>query len=227
MTWQMHLFFLLDSSGSMTGPRIAEVNAAMRTIGEAVDRRGGEEGFIPRFHVLTFNSGVWWLCGTSALEGITGAELAQRWQDLQTGGSTDTAAAIREILPGLTQSALGRHGIRPLIVLVTDGMSNQPWDTLEAVRALSAALGGRTTRAAIGIGGYDPAELEAFASTGQVVLPDGAGVPEERKLIFDVKDIRHLAGLLAAVSKAPACPPGWREEDAPPVVRLPGDEDDW
>ena len=225
--WTAHLFFLLDSSGSMTGPRIAEANKAMRAMGPAVEERGREQGFTPRFHVLTFSSGVQWLCGTSALEGISGGELARRWQDLQAEGVTETAGAIREILPGLTRAALGERAIRPLIVLVTDGMSTRPDDTRKAIRALSEALGGRTSRVAVGIGNYSLDELVAFASMGRVGPPDGAGEPEKRKLIFDVKNVARLSDLLVTVSKAPVCPPEWTEADALPVVPLPAAEDDW
>ena len=201
---EVHLFFLLDTSGSMYGQRIQSLNMAMRNVAEKVDELAIKKEVSAFFHVLSFNSMMHWLCGTSASRGISGTELRSQWVDLKAEGGTETAAAIEEIIPALTVGNLGHHTFRPLVVLVTDGQSNRPADTVAAAMRLSEVLGGKTTRIAIGVVEYNQAELDSFASVGKVVTMDEfgdvIGEPVEQKLVFPVANAGDLTGVIQAAA---------------------------
>ena len=199
---EVHLFFILDNSGSMGGTPIQTLNEAMETVFPALVNVANSKEVTAFFHVLAYNTDIHWLCGSTAEEGIPMDQF--HWHEIGAGGRTNTAGAIRAILPGLSQKYLGHKTYRPVIILITDGESDSFVETKAAIQELDQKQ--KTTRIAIGVQGYNPQELEEFASTGKVVEIDAFGDqvndPVEQKLIFPVADAQRIAGIIksAAVS---------------------------
>lgn len=192
----IHLFFLLDSSGSMSRGLIQTLNEAMANTMHELEDEANRKEVTAMVHILTFNSSVSWLCGTTAETGVNVKDI--HWMDISEGGNTDTAAAIRAILPGLSRDFLGHHAYRPIIVLITDGYSDDRAETQQAIRELNARQ--KTINIAVGVSGYNADELDDFASDGTVVHKDSMGndicTEENKKFIFPVADAQNLAHII-------------------------------
>ncbi len=195
----IHFFFLLDVSGSMSGSPIQTLNEAMANVLPAIQRVGNNKEVTPIVHVLAFNSGMQWLCGTSATFGIEAKDIV--WSDISASGGTDTAGAISEILEGLSQRHLGYHTYRPIIILITDGYSNDTAATAAAVDKLVARQ--KSIRVAVGVNGYNASELDTFASTASLTITDDLGnelAAREQKLIFPVDRADQLAFVIRDIA---------------------------
>lgn len=115
-----HLIFMVDTSGSMKGAKIASLNAAVRDslldVGE-ISRNCGDSQI--KIAVLEFNNDAKWMF-VQPIE----AEKFQ-WQDLSTGGMTAFGKAIAELNSKLSKSNgfMGEStGCRaPAIILLSDG----------------------------------------------------------------------------------------------------------
>lgn len=115
----MVLFFLVDTSGSMYGNKIGELNDAMReTIPDLKDLSDGNPDAAIKIAVLQFDTDVRWLYPQPV-----GSENF-RWNDLQAAGLTSLGTALRELDSKLSknqymQEAAGSYA--PVIILLSDG----------------------------------------------------------------------------------------------------------
>ena len=117
----MHLIFLVDTSGSMSGTKIASLNTAVREtlndIGEISANNGDAQ---IKVAVLEFSSGAQWM--------YPQPEPSEdfKWQDLEASGLTSLGAAYSELNVKLSKSSgfmAEPTGSRaPAMILLTDGM---------------------------------------------------------------------------------------------------------
>ena len=119
----MTLFFLIDTSGSMTGVNIAAVNDAMRELLkknseiEEVSKKNPDAKI--KFAVLSFSSGTDWITPTPIEFDGT-----YKWKDLQAGGVTDLGEAFLQLDSKLDRNAFLQDpaGVKaPVVILLTDG----------------------------------------------------------------------------------------------------------
>lgn len=196
----IHLFFLLDNSGSMSGASIQTLNEAMVNTMSELKAEADRKEVTAMMHILSFNSSIRWLCNTSAEEGLPVENI--NWADISANGGTNTASAIRSILPGLSRRLLGHHAYRPIIVLITDGYSDNRAETQQAIQELLARQ--KTINVAVGVSGYNDVELNDFASEGTVLHKDGLGnvigTVTGCKFIFPVADAQNLAKIIGEVA---------------------------
>lgn len=120
----MPLIFLVDTSGSMDGAKIASLNVAvqesLKDVGE-ISKNNSDAQI--KVAVLEFSSGTQWMY-PQPIESES-----FKWQDLKAGGLTSLGAAYSELNEKLSKS----HGFMaeptgsraPAIILLTDG---QPTD---------------------------------------------------------------------------------------------------
>jgi len=86
-----------------------------------------------------------------------------------TGGSTNTAAALQLLLSSAQDGTMGlRNGYTQIAIVVTDGRSNDPEETLAAAAALHAA--GIYQIYAAGLGSANMVEVNAIASDPSLVF---------------------------------------------------------
>lgn len=149
----MHLIFLVDTSGSMVGAKIASLNTAIREalndVGE-ISKNNSDAQI--KIAVLEFASDIQWMYPQPQ-----DSETFQ-WQDLQAGGLTSLGAAYNELNDKLSRShgfMTEPTGVRsPAIILLTDG---QPTD--EYKRPLERLKGNKwfeiSVKVAIAIGDED------------------------------------------------------------------------
>jgi uncharacterized protein YegL len=115
----MVLFFLVDTSGSMTGEKIGSLNDAIReTVPDLKDLSSDNADAAIKIAALSFDSSVRWLYS----EPIDSEEF--HWSDLSANGTTMLGAALRELNSKLSKVAFlseATGSYAPVIILLSDG----------------------------------------------------------------------------------------------------------
>ena len=124
----MTLFYVVDTSGSMTGDKICSVNSAME---EAItvdlpDISTANDDAEIRVAIMQFSSGCSWITPSSGPIGIGDVI----WNDLHPSGLTDLGAACVELDKKLSrneflESQTGAYA--PVILLFSDGGPTDNW----------------------------------------------------------------------------------------------------
>lgn len=119
------LFFLIDTSGSMTGSKIGQVNQAVEEALPKIRNLGGSDADI-YFAPIVFGEKVEWV-----YESPQSVETA-RWDRISANGMTPLGAAFREVNKKMSRAAYltSPHGsFAPVVFLLTDGYPNDDWIT--------------------------------------------------------------------------------------------------
>lgn len=125
---ELHVFFVLDTSGSMEGASISALNHAVEETTEALKTLAESNGDADlKIAVLEFNTDCKWVTSN-------GPESAEdfEWEYLEAGGITNIGAALREL-----DSKLSRHeylksvvgALMPVIVFMTDGFATDDYES--------------------------------------------------------------------------------------------------
>lgn len=154
---QLHMFFLLDCSGSMEGENIRSLNYAMRSAIPEM-RKAAEDNVEVDVMVraICFADGAIWHIGQPI------AVQDMDWKDLTARGHTAMGAALKLAAEQLTPAGMPGPQLRPVMILVSDGKPTD--DFAEGLHALDAApYGAKAIRIAIAIGNdADEAGLRRF-----------------------------------------------------------------
>lgn len=124
----MTLFYLVDTSGSMSGSRIGTVNAAMEEcIPLLKEVAAANDDAEIKVAILQFSSGCSWVTPASGPLGIDDII----WNDLQAGGMTEFGGALLELDKKLSRneylnSQTGAYA--PVILLLSDGGPTDNWE---------------------------------------------------------------------------------------------------
>ena len=143
---ELHVFYVLDTSGSMQGQPIQRLNRAMEETTQALKQLARHNGDAKvKIAVMEFNSTVRWMqpAGPEDMEDFF-------WQDLSAAGMTYVGAALDEL-----NSKLSRHAFLssmtgaflPVIIFMTDGYANDDYQA-----ALGRAMQNRWFRKATRVG---------------------------------------------------------------------------
>jgi len=124
---ELHVFYVLDTSGSMSGERISQLNHAMEECTEALKKLAQNNGDAKlKIAVLEFNSGCRWITSN----GPEDLEEDFEYEYLKAGGVTDMGTALKEL-----NSKLSRHAflnsvtgaLMPVIIFMTDGKATDDY----------------------------------------------------------------------------------------------------
>lgn len=124
----LHVFYVLDTSGSMAGTRISTLNRAMEESVQALKEVAKSNGDAKlKLAVLEFNSSCKWVTSN----GPEDLEEDFFWDPLSAGGLTDVGAALKEL-----GSKLSRKGflnsmtgaLMPIIIFMTDGFATDNYE---------------------------------------------------------------------------------------------------
>jgi uncharacterized protein YegL len=164
-----HLIFMVDTSGSMSGAKIASLNTAVRDalddVGE-ISKNCGDSQI--KISVLEFSSSVSWMYAQPVE-----AEKFQ-WQDLSASGTTAFGGACAELNAKLSKSNgfMGeKTGCRaPAIILLSDGVPTDEYahrlEKLKDNRWFKAGV-----KVAISIGDdADKSVLQEFTGSSESVI---------------------------------------------------------
>ena len=167
----MTLFYLVDTSGSMSGDKLGSVNSAMEEaiVNDLPSISSANDDAEIRVAIMQFSSGCSWITPASGPIGI--GEVI--WNDLQPNGLTDLGAACLELDAKLSrneylQSQTGAYA--PVVLLFSDGGPTDNWEKglnqLKANNWFKHAI-----KIAVAIGeDADKAVLAAFTGTPESVI---------------------------------------------------------
>ena len=126
------IFFLIDTSGSMKGKKMGELNTVMEELIPEI-RRVGEADTEVKVAVLTFSTEVRWMYSTPiAIEDF-------EWARLRASGVTSMGAAFKELNQRMSRNSFLNSpslSFAPVIFLMTDGYPSD--DYKEGLRELQA-----------------------------------------------------------------------------------------
>lgn len=222
----LNLFILLDNSYSMIGMRINQVNSAMETLKKSLMKIAEDNGVEIMIRVISFSDEAVWRIGTV----VDGVDITQmEWHDIAVDNQTCTNKAIREVNKALNAKYIGKHALRPVVILITDGYCNKEDhdDYLLAIEEMKKKFSGNTakekvTRIGVGVMDHNEAELVEFASRGLVA---GELVP----LTFNIDKVTDIGKVIDWVTVTSILSsitdvdneyidmgdPEWLEEDGP------------
>jgi len=141
------IFFLIDTSGSMKGKKMGELNTVMEELIPEI-RRVGEADTEVKVAVLTFSTEVRWMYSTPiAIEDF-------EWARLRASGVTSMGAAFKELSLRMSRNSYLNSpslSFAPVIFLMTDGYPSDDYrEGLKELQSNSWYKFG--LKAALGIG---------------------------------------------------------------------------
>ena len=142
----LHLVFVVDCSGSMSGERIGSLNYAVRTAIPAMQAAAADHPEAEVLvRVLRFADLVDWVMPHP----VPVAQVV--WSNLAAGGETSMGAALHVLADALSAEPDMEHALPPVIVLLSDGLASD--DAAAGIEALlSTELGAKAVRIPIAIG---------------------------------------------------------------------------
>jgi len=188
---KLNIFYLLDTSGSMGGPRIEQLNSCMTDLKQALEEAGIENNVEIIIRAIEFgnNDKASWYEGDKS-NGVPIEKFT--WRPLKANGQcTPTAEAIKMVADSLIPEYLGKRALRPVIILITDGnCTDKDGEYSEACRSLASKIKGNATRIAVGVENANRPELEEFASKGVI------GDKPDQPLVFEAKSAEAMTAII-------------------------------
>ena len=160
------IFFLIDTSGSMRGKKMGELNTVMEELIPEI-RKVGEADTDVKLAVLTFSTDIKWMY----TEPINIEDF--EWARLEAKGVTSMGAAFTELADRMSRNGFLNSpslSFAPVIFLMTDGYPSDDYKAgLEALKANSWYKFG--LKAALGIGNEANDEMLAeFTGSPETVV---------------------------------------------------------
>ena len=181
----MHVFYVLDTSGSMQGAPIAQLNRAMEeTVDTLKDVAKSNADAELKIAVLEFSTGCRWIQpkGPEDVEDFV-------WEDLTAGGLTEVGCALKELDSKMSRNAFLSSmtgSYLPLIIFMTDGFATDDYKKqLENIRQNKWFA--RATKIGFAIG--DNADLNMIAD----VVGNGEAVVKTNDLEVFSKMIKFAS----------------------------------
>lgn len=196
---KLNIYYLLDVSASMSGSRIQQLNACMQSLKAVLEDEGIDNNVDIIIRAIQFGGDVKWHTG-SASEGVPIEDFM--WTDLSaTGDCTPTSEAIKMLAGSITQEYLGKRALRPVAILVTDGAcTDSSSEYSAACSMLAGKIKGNLMRIAIGVEKANKAELEEFASVGQIGENQNTPFVFKAENAESMTDLIHWASLVSISS---------------------------
>lgn len=164
------IIYAIDTSGSMSGEKIATVNEAMHECEEILREKASESPDAEiKIGAIKFSSGAQWVLksGLVSLEDFY-------WNDVQASGVTDLGAAIKELESKLSRSAylVSETGFcLPVIIFMSDGGPTDDWQKALKNANANNKWFQRARKIAIAIGDdADKNVLQELVGTSEAVV---------------------------------------------------------
>ncbi len=208
----LHFIWILDTSGSMGGEKIQQLNFAIsESLPEMQSVARGNPNAQLLVRVVTFASGARWHVGSPT-------PVDQfRWSDVSAGGVTDMGQALTLVSEQLKMPPMAARALPPVLVLVSDG---QPTDDFNSGLAalMAEPWGAKAVRIAIAIGrDADTDVLTRFMGANTELRP-----LEAKNAASLVDFIRWASTAVVKSASAPATESdGSGQAPAAPVVPIP------
>ena len=126
---ELHLVFVIDNSGRMSGEKIGAVNNAIRDVMAIMPEiQDDTSDAVIKINALVFSDDAKWLYVEP--QGVD----QFKWHDLNVEGGTNLSLAYDKLTSYLSKKSTGGQmpdlgGIAPIIILMTDGMpTSYDWE---------------------------------------------------------------------------------------------------
>jgi len=141
----LKVFWLVDASTSMRGVKMATLNQAIRDcIPEMIEITEENPEVEMRVNVIEFRNEAKYLHRDVKIQDF-------KWTDITAKGKTSTGAALDLLRQELTVEKMGKRGLPPLMILMSDGGAGDHYD--KALKLLiDDKWGERAIRIPIAIG---------------------------------------------------------------------------
>lgn len=124
----LHVFYILDTSGSMQGSKISTLNRAMEESIQALKEVAKSNGDAKlKLAAMEFNTGCKWI----TCNGPEDLEEDFIWDPLNAGGLTDIGSALKELGSKLSRGAFLNSmtgAMMPIIIFMTDGYATDTYE---------------------------------------------------------------------------------------------------
>lgn len=152
---------VVDTSSSMAGQRLVQLNSALHELSNIPESLAYQGDIQLSIRLIEFNTTARWVLGD--------AEKCEDHLDVyfsEASGLTNTGEALRLARSAMNRTCMSERFLKPILFLVTDGMSIDSQNTFDAIDELKCAFGSHDIllRVALRIGDEWIPELEAFAS---------------------------------------------------------------
>lgn len=179
------IFFLIDTSGSMKGKKMGELNTVMEELIPEI-RRVGEADTEVKVAVLTFSTDVRWMYSTPIpIEDF-------EWARLRANGVTSMGAAFKELSLRMSRNSFLNSpslSFAPVIFLMTDGYPSD--DYREGLRELQSNSWYKFgLKAALGIGN----------EANDDVLAEFTGTPDTVVHAYSGSQLAQMIKIIAVTS---------------------------
>ncbi len=193
------IIYVLDTSGSMDGSRIAAVNNAMGETIEVLKELGEENADADmKVGVLRFSSGAEWVT-----KGLVYPDDFY-WQDLTAGGAADLGAALEELNKSLSEKAFLNSPLGckcPIIVFMSVG---QPTDDYEkALMNINAENAWFRAAFKLSLSLDDAAGADVLATVCGVYKQETEKIIPNKKAVFTTQKVQSVRQLTANLFMSP------------------------
>lgn len=194
---KMELIFLLDTSNSMRGERIIQLNNTMLETLCSISE--SEKCDSTNVRVISFNNIAKYFIGS--IENSIDARTAYNmWQNLVHKGATDTAHALRLCNKAIESDIKRGKTDKTIVILVTDGKSSDHDDFIKAYYEMKSLTQNIKDKiiifVAIGVKDYDEAELYQFADLGNTAT---LGNNDMTALVYKIDEISDLSEIIMQI----------------------------
>lgn len=164
----LHIFYVLDTSGSMTGEAIAMLNRAMEETTEVLKQQAKTNADAQiKIAVLEFNTVCSWVQkrGPEDIEDFI-------WEDLEAGGTTELATVLNELNDKMSKnkflnSMTGSY--IPVVIFMTDGCATDDYEKkLKEIR--NNKWFSRATKIGFAIGDADMKMISEVVGNSEAVI---------------------------------------------------------
>jgi len=141
----LHLFFLIDASDSMSyGGKVETLNNAIREAIPHIREIAREAEGTIKVHALSFSTGARWIVKNVDIRDFT-------WDNITTKGVTDMGRGFEILAEKLSSDFQGERGYQPVMILLSDGLPTDDYES--GLKKLKATKwGSKAIRISIAIG---------------------------------------------------------------------------
>ena len=189
----MVLFFIIDTSGSMRGAKIGQVNTAIEGILPKIKEISKENADAEiKVCVLNFATKAKWVTAAP----VSVEDEAYRWEYVEAGGTTALGDACRELNKALSTTTFMKEvsgSYAPVLFLMSDGEPTDDYrsgiEVLKRNNWFKAAI-----KVAIGIGNdANKGMLAEFTGSDESVIE--VHTPEELKKLQEDSNVENVAAM--------------------------------
>lgn len=195
----MEVIFLLDTSKSMDGERIAQLNHVMLEILTGLEEAWEKTSEVVNVRVINFDNVAKFFIG-KATESVRIDIACESWKNLISKGATDTAHAVRLCKKSIENDYLNNNYDKTIVFLITDGESSDRDDLNDAIKEMKQILQKIDKKSmffvSIGVYDYCKQEIELFANLNKSCKQLFAN---DNKSVYTADNIYDLSQIVRGV----------------------------